>query len=102
MAEDLGSKVEWPAVILVDNSAAIRFQQSTNNSSKLKGMINLRDEHIKEMKKKKFIDTRKVNGLYNLADAKTKCLTANFKDRKKLDLVHADLYAKVIANSCNI
>ena len=100
VAEDLGSKVQWPAIIMVDNAAAIRFQQSTNNSTKLKGMINLRDQHIKDMKNKKFIITSKVNGLYNLADAKTKCLTA--KDRSRLDLVHANMYAKIIANSCNI
>ena len=52
-----------------------------------------RDNHIKEMKNKKFISTVKVDGLYNLADSKTKCLPA--KDRKRLELAHADLYKHV-------
>ena len=79
--------------MFVDNSAAINFQRSKNSATALKGMINLRDNHIKEMKNKKFISTVKVDGLYNLADSKTKCLPA--KDRKRLELAHADLYKHV-------
>ena len=95
IAEEMGEDIEWPAKLFVDNSAAINFQRSTNSATALKGMINLRDNHIREMKNKKFISTVKVDGLVNLADSKTKCLPA--KDRKRLELVHAGLYKHVLA-----
>jgi hypothetical protein len=41
ISEDMGYVEQWPAVIKVDNAAAISFQQATKTNTKLKGVYNL-------------------------------------------------------------
>ena len=81
VAEEMGDRMNWPAEILVDNAAGIAFQQSINSSTKLKGMIQLRDTWVQEMKDSKYIKAVKVSTETNVADLLTKCLGATIRNR---------------------
>ena len=41
VSEELGYREVWPAVIQVDNTAALSFQKATKANTKLKGVYNL-------------------------------------------------------------
>ena len=49
-AEEAGIKVKWPINIFEDNKATISFQQSTQPSTKLKGVYNLRWHWVLELR----------------------------------------------------
>ena len=66
--------VKWPAVINVDNQAAISFQGNTNPNSKIRGQFNIRDSWIRELQDTGKIKAVKVPTDKNLADLFTKCL----------------------------
>ena len=50
ISEDMVYMEQWPAVIKVDNAAAISFQQATKTNTKLKGVYNLRDKWVQELR----------------------------------------------------
>ena len=89
VAEDMGDKQEWPALINVDNAAAIIFQRKVNVDGKLKGMIDLRQNWVKELKDTKVLQAVKVDTKYNLADALTKCMTGT--DKRRMQQIVKDL-----------
>ena len=70
-------------MINVDNAAAIVFQNKVNRDSKLKGMIDLRYQWVKELKDSKVLQAVKVASKDNLADVLTKCMTGVDKARMK-------------------
>ena len=72
-AEDLGAKVQYPFVLHEDNAATVSFQKSTTPYSKLRGIYNLRDQWVKELKNTKIVEARKVATENNVADLLTKC-----------------------------
>ena len=59
VAEDMHIPVTWPMVLQVDNAAGESFQHSTCGSTKLKGVFNLRDARIQELK-----DEGRVNAVH--------------------------------------
>ena len=73
----------WPAVIKVDmyNAAAISFQQATKTNTKLKGVYNLRDKWVQELRDDSNVATEKVCTTLNLSDVLTKCLTATVRTK---------------------
>ena len=81
VAEELLLQVVWPAVILVDNSSGIVFQQSMNPTSKLKGVFNLRWNWVTELQDKQRIKAVKVETKYNVADILTKPLDSKTRSR---------------------
>jgi hypothetical protein len=76
VSEDMLCEVPWPAPIKVDNAAGISFQHSTCPSTKLKGIYNLREAWVGELKNTKQIKAIKVDTKLNLADLLTKCTRA--------------------------
>lgn len=74
VGEDMAMDVQWPLPILVDNAAAISFQQATNLNSKLLGHYRLKDAAIRELRDKKQIKAVKVHTTKNIADIFTKSL----------------------------
>ena len=91
IAEELGEAMEWPAVINVDNTAAISFQKGMNPDSKLKGVFDLRSGWLKDMRRTDQFETRYIGTSKNLADAKSKPLKKADRDRleeERLKLVH--------------
>ena len=74
-AQELGYKVGSPITVLVDNAAGISFQQKMNPDSKLKGMIDLRWDWVRELQDKNLVQAVKVSTADNAADILTKCLS---------------------------
>ena len=74
-------QVAWAAVILVDNSSGIVFQQSMNPASKLRGVFNLRWNWVTELQDKHRIKAVKVETKYNVADILTKPLDCKTRSR---------------------
>ena len=76
VSEELGYREVWPAVIQVDNTAALSFQKATKANTKLKGVYNLRDKWVQELRDDSKIVTKKVDTAVNVSDVLTKCLTS--------------------------
>ena len=72
-AEEMGCDAPTPIEINVDNSAGIVFQTHMNPNSKLKGMIDLRWNWVKELQDSNEIRAIKVDTKENVADLLTKC-----------------------------
>ena len=72
-AEELGVKVKYPFTMLEDNAATVSFQKSTTPYSKLRGVYNLRDNWVRELKDSKIVQAEKVHTDLNVADLFTKC-----------------------------
>ena len=56
-----------------DNAATVSFQKSTTPYSKLRGVYNLRDNWVLELKNSKVVQAEKVHTDLNVADLFTKC-----------------------------
>jgi hypothetical protein len=72
-AEELGLTPPKPMEIQVDNTSGIIFQTKMNPQSRLKGMIDLRWNWVKELQDAGQIRAVKVDTLLNVADLLTKC-----------------------------
>jgi hypothetical protein len=86
-AEDIGIKVEWPINIYEDNKATISFQQSTQPSTKLKGVYNLRWHWVLELRDTNKYIAKKIPTDQNIADMLTKCYKPHEMERM-LKLCH--------------
>ena len=85
-AQELGYTATTPIDILVDNSAAISFQQKMNPDSKLKGIIDLRWNWVMELQDSGKVRAVKVHTTRNIADILTNCLS-RITYEQLLDLV---------------
>ena len=56
--EEMGMRVVWPMEIMVDNKQAISFQRGTCIYTKLAGVIDMRQQWVKEMRNKKEVGVR--------------------------------------------
>jgi len=72
-AEELGVNVKYPFTMLEDNSATVSYQKSTTPYSKLRGVYNLRDNWVLELKDSNVVKAEKVHTDLNVADLFTKC-----------------------------
>ena len=93
---DLGRHVEYPIKIQVDNAAGVSFQHSTCASSKLRGIFDMAEKWVQELKNVKVVDAVKVDATKTLADMLTKCLA--YPVRNSLEVLLKDL-AKSIAKT---
>ena len=89
VASDLGMELPWPVVIQVDNKQVISFKYSTCTTSKLRGMIDLRWNWVKELRDDNLVQVEKVDTKYNLADILTKCLN-NVEFNRQLSQINKD------------
>ena len=80
-AEEAGIKVKWPINIFEDNKATISFQQSTQPSTKLKGVYNLRWHWVLELRDTNKYMATKVATDQNIADLLTKCYKPHEMER---------------------
>jgi hypothetical protein len=72
-----------------DNAATVSFQKSTTPYSKLRGVYNLRDAWIRELKDTNIVCAKKVHTDLNVADLFTKCMEWH-KMGKLLKLIGLD------------
>ena len=71
---DMGVELPWPILVNVDNTQAISFCNQTCLDSKLKGMIDNRDQWVKELKDDSIVTVDWVDTRLNKADILSKCL----------------------------
>ena len=81
IAEDMYGDVKWPVEIQVDNAAAVTFQNKMNAGSKLRGIFDLREKWVQELKDKKLVKAVKVATDYNVSDILTKPLQATVRQK---------------------
>ena len=81
VAEDMHMKVTWPMVLHVDNAAGESFQHSTCGTTKLKGIFNLREAWVQELKDEAQVNAVHVDTTKNLADMLTKGLKAEVRNK---------------------
>ena len=77
--EELGGHVSYPFHVLVDNAAGISFQGSTCQACKLRGIFDVRDKWVKDLKNMDVLKAVKVDTKVNLADIFTKCLSSQVR-----------------------
>ena len=58
-AEELGVNVKYPFTMLEDNAATVSYQKSTTPYSKLRGVYNLRDNWVLELKDSNVVKAEK-------------------------------------------
>ena len=64
--------------VFVDNSSGISFQQSTNPNTKLRGIYDMREAWVQELRNKFKVKAVKVHTEKNLADMFTTCLATTY------------------------
>ena len=80
-AEETGVEVNWPLEINVDNKAGISFQQDTCMNSRIRGVVDMREDWVSELRDRKQIMAVKVDTAENVADIFTKSLSGTVIDR---------------------
>ena len=93
VAEDAGLEVRWPMTLSVDNAAGESFCNKTTPQSKLRGVFNMKDQRIKEMRDEEMVRASHVETERNLADMLTKGLSATVRDTldREMDQIRMDL-----------
>lgn len=87
IAEEIKVEVQWPMEIHVDNASGVSFQKSTNPNSKLKGIFDMREEWVNELRDRKKVKAVKVSTDKNIADMLTKCLSASVRNNLEKEVV---------------
>ena len=95
--EEMNMNVSWPLVVQVDNSQAKTFQQGTCVNSKIRGVIDMRENWVQELRDDSKVKTVHVPGTQNTANILTKCMP-NWKFRKELSLINGKQADIRIAN----
>ena len=75
VAEEAGIEVSYPLTLMVDNAAGESFCKATAGLSKLRGVYQMRDSRIKELRDEKVVTAAHVDTTRNLADKLTKGLS---------------------------
>jgi hypothetical protein len=75
VCEEMGLKPQWPLDIHTDSSQARSFQHNTCPATKLRGMIDIRNQAVQEMREKGVISTTLIPRNINVADMFTHCLS---------------------------
>ena len=86
-AQEMGISITWPLILKVDNTQAISFQRNTCLQSRLRGVVDLRDAWVKELREIGRIATQKVGTEDNLADVLTKCMPG-YKFTRKVNQIN--------------
>ena len=97
VSEKLGYKGVWPAVIQVDNAAALSFQKATKANTKLKGVYNLREKWVQELRDDSKIATKTVDTAIDVSDVLARCLTSATRSALWMQV---GVIASGLRNSC--
>jgi hypothetical protein len=75
-AEELGMNTSWPCRVWVDNRQALSFSENTCVHSRLRGVFDLRDARVTELRDKNKIKVQWVERNNNHADMLTHCMNS--------------------------
>jgi hypothetical protein len=82
---EMGLVLFWPIKVKVDNTQAISFVNQTCLDSKLKGMIDNRENWVRELKDDGLVRVAYVNTRLNKSDILSKCLLGSqFREQVQL------------------
>ena len=74
--EEANMQVTWPMIVYVDNAQSKSFQNATCINSKLRGVFDLRDVWVQELRDKGQVKTVGIPREDNAADILTHCLSS--------------------------
>jgi hypothetical protein len=86
---EMGVELLWPIRVKVDNTQAISFVNQTCLDSKLKGMIDNRENWVRELKDDGLVRVEYVNTKLNKSDILSKCLLGS-QFREQVQLVSSE------------
>ena len=91
-----GIQVSYPLTLNVDNVAGESFCKSTAGMSKLRGVYQMRESRIKELRDAKVVTACHVDTTKNLADKMTKGLShvARAALDQEMDRIRKDLLGR--------
>lgn len=89
VCSEMGAKITLPLCVQVDNKQAISFKEGTCLNSKIRGVVDMREGWVRELRELEGVDVRHVPGTRQLADVLTKGLP-NYKYRMGLKLIRGD------------
>ena len=72
--EELNIMVQYPVVVKVDNKQSKTFQEGTCIKSRLRGVVDMREEWVQELRNLAKVMVKWVPAQSNKADMLTKCL----------------------------
>ena len=83
--EEMGMKFQYPLCVQVDNRQAKTFQAGTCINSKIRGVVDMREKWVQELRDLKSVMVKWVPAHLNKADIMTKCFPNwIYQNRKKL------------------
>ena len=96
IAEEAGMQVTYPLTLMVDNAAGESFCKATAGLSKLRGVYQMRESRIKELRDAKVVTAQHVDTTKNLADKLTKGLSHVTRAGldQDMDRIRADLLGR--------
>ena len=81
----MGMKFQYPLCVQVDNRQAKTFQAGTCINSKIRGVVDMREKWVQELRDLKSVMVTWVPAHLNEADIMTKCFPNwIYQNRKKL------------------
>ena len=70
----------------MDNAAGVSFQNGTNPNSKLKGVFDLREQWVKELRDKRRVKATKTSTDKSVADMMARCLTTTVMNNLQMEI----------------
>jgi hypothetical protein len=104
---DMGIELPWPIVVKVDNTQVISFCNQTCLDSKLKGMIDNRENWVRELKNDNLVRVEYVQSRFNHADILSKCLVGT-QFREQVTMISKGCLSKqvkrqdIFVNLCQV
>ena len=92
--EEAGIVVQFPLCVQVDNRQTKTFQEGTCVKSKLRGVVDMREQWVQELRDLAKVKVRWVPGWSNKADLLTKCFP-NWEYQRRLKLVAGSNVARL-------
>ena len=92
--EEMGMKLQYPLCVQVDNRQSKTFQEGTCVKSKLRGVVDMRDAWVQELRDLAKVKVKWVPGHLNKADLLTKCFP-NWLFQNRLQLVTSSTAARL-------
>ena len=101
VCDEMGATITVPLCVKVDNKQAKTFKEGTCMSSKIRGVIDMRDAWVRELRDDKGVDVKYVPAAGQKADVLTKGLP-NYKFRLGVKLLRGSAHEKHMREVVNV
>ena len=93
VCDEMNAQIETPLIVQVDNKQAITFKEGTCMTSKIRGVVDMREQWVRELRQAKGVDIKYVPAEGQKADMLTKGLP-NYKFRLALRQLRGDRHRR--------